>query len=354
MERPIFKDVIHGYHLLTVCKALSATKTDTHYILGLASVTWYGLTSASGNGSLAKIDRVGIALLTRFALTWPERVQRVKHPTPQDVYKAMQRVEGSDVSYNRMSTMLTRDVSAGHRWLVKGSGFDGTTRRLAKHFLDYLEEGRVDEWEAMIEQERKLRNASIKSLALPDPNLILSEDEIAMNDISNRLMVNGDLDFLLSTFKLKTRDLYYYFGVSIHRWYQMYKKSDPNMAIRDPALTLLFRLYYDQPQELSLVKLPSVTIPQLMETIKDAGLNLSLEEIAHLCGFTPSIVQTWSQNTKNKTLKASPLQMRILSHFHQEVREGRYHDWHRMVIVESALRGRKPDQFWDSWGSSGE
>src|SRR5690554_1768847 len=240
MTTPIFQGPIKGFHLLEVAKKLGAIKAEASYIMGLPITTWYKLTKYSEVSN--PIEKVSYSIMTRFAMTFPERVQQVSYPTPHEVYAALQSVE-PDATMNRVAFLLGRDVSGGHRWLKQGHGFDGTTRRLARYLVDFIKEGRLKEWEKLTKLEHKLRNAPSKSYALPKEQGELSADLVYSTDRTKRLFVVGDLDTVLSDLQLSTKDVHYYLGVSMHKWYAMKNKLSPLMPVRDPSLCLLMRLY---------------------------------------------------------------------------------------------------------------
>lgn len=358
VEPPIFKDRIKGFHLISLAERLKIpTRLETSYIMGIPPVTWYGYTNSKTKegddiaNTLKPIERASICILARLGFTFPERVQRTRYPDAQHLFSKLKETK-PNASLNHFSKLLGREISAGHRWLKRGHSFDGTTRRLALHLNDYLDEGRLPDWEKLVEHETRLRNAKgAKSLALPDPDKPLPRKEIEGKPLRERLLVAGDIETIKNACELEIQDSLYHLGISQKKWGDL-MKSDPLTPIRDPSLSILMRLYYQHPEDLDAVRLPMVPIDDVFEELNDPANNvprtLHPDEVALLLGFTPACVQRWRLNTDapNKVVNYSPQQQRLIAHFYQELKAGRFNDWYRIVMVEAQVRGIK--NIWES------
>ena len=358
METMIFQDRLKGYHLVSLAKHLKMpTRHETAYVMGIPPVTWYSYANSKSNKdgepakSLQPIDRASICILTRFGFTFPDRIQRTFYPDAKTLFKKLQD-KAPESSYNDLARLLGREISAGHRWLTQGNSFDGTTRRLALHLNDFLNEDRLSDWQKLVHKEVKLRNAvGAKSLALPNPDKPLSMSKISRNSINRRLLVVGDIDVIRNSCDLETQESLYHLGVSQRKWNDL-RKMHPRMPIRDPSLSILLRLYFNHPEDLDAVRLPNVLIDDVFKELNNPDNNVSRslhpDEVALLLGFTPACVQRWRLDTSvhNKVVNYSPLQRRLIAHFHQEIKAGRFNDWYRVVMVEAKTRGI--DNLWEN------
>lgn len=377
-KTPIFSGRLKGFHLIALSEQLnSPTRLETAYILGVPLVTWYEygkgrkaiklkkvirkVTSLDSPflpalpfslktafltddaNSVKPISRPSLCLLLRFGFTFPSRLQRTIYPEAGPLFEKLKQLNPK-ATYKVFSELLARESSAGHRWLKKGNSFDGTTRRLALHFNQYLTEGRLDEWERMIDYERKMRGAEdSRSMALKDPGTPLDAEYVATVPPEERLLVVGDVSYLQNFCDLSSTDSIYHLGLSQKLWSEL-GNSNPLLPIRDPVLSVLLRLYLNYPEDLDSVRLPTVTIDDVFSALKDPRYGLKdrfqADEIALMLGFSPSIAQRWGY--KSSTMRNyTPMQLRLLSHFHQEITAGRFDDWYRLVMVEAESRGIK-------------
>ncbi len=353
MESMIYQDRLKGYHLVSLSKHLGMlTRHQTAYVMGIPPATWYGYANSKSDkdggmaNSLKPIKSASICILTRFGFSFPDRIQRTHYPDAKTLYKKLQE-KSPDSSYNDLARLLGREISAGHRWLSRGNSFDGTTRRLALHLNDFLNENRLGEWRKLVNKEVQLRNAvGAKSLTLPNGDEPLPTSEISAKSINERLLVVGDIDVIRNSCSLDTQDSLYHLGLSQKKWNDL-GKMNPLIPIRDPSLSILLRLYFNHPEDLDAVKLPSILIDDVFEELNNpdnkVSRSLHPDEVALLLGFTPSCVQRWRLNTSvhNKVVNYSPKQQRLISHFYQEIKAGRFDDWYQVVMVEAKTRGIK-------------
>lgn len=356
-KKAIFNKPILGFQLSTLTRTLHvSTRSEVAYVLGIPTVTWYRLTSRRQGGETI-IPRVTMGIMARFALSFPERIQRPKYPTPAEVYQALIKA-APDESYNHLSFYLGREISAGNRWVQGNKSFDATTQRLALHLHQYLRDGRLKRWRHLVMSEERVRIAagkSKKSFTLTNPQA-LDPAYVKTTEVSERLVVGDDLAELANLLQLETKDIYFHLGVSTQAWYEALKH--PFHPIKDASLCILYRLYKAIPEELDEVRLPRGDINALFEALNDPAYSdkhYNPEDVALLLGVSPLIVKRWLSGVQGGTVQTTmthtPVQDRLISHLHQEVKAGRLESWIRMLHIEAQTRGI--DNFWlEGWPST--
>lgn len=342
----IVTGVIRGASLVFLPTKLNAGKTETSYILGFPVTSWYKKVGV--RKSHLPIEKASYSLMFRFALSFPDRVQRIIFPTPSEVLEKLKEISDKEVSLSDLGQLLVRDASSGSRWINQEKSFDSTTKRLARLFMIFSDAKSMKDWYKMTRKERRLRKSPPKSFALPKGLVTLDEDIVKNTSFENRLLVVGDFDHILDVFGFNIKDVHYYFGISMHKYHEM-RNAPANTIIANPSLCLLIRLLLKFPHFLE--RLPTTTIVDVMKSIKRARLKYTMDEVAILTGNYTSIFYKWRTMEAGDDPSQVPMQSRILSHFKQEVDAGRIDEWIELVTIEAKARGVEPQDIWLGWQS---